>query len=65
MINSVIRTREPWNYLENEITVILRNSNFEIYVLHLNKLRLVPFLTEYILRFVLCVLSLPTIKINL
>ena len=65
MINSVIRTREPWNYLENEITVILRNSNFEIYALYLNKLRLVPFLTEYILRFVLCVLSLPTIKINL
>ena len=65
MINSVIRTREPWIYLENEITVILRNSNFEIYALHLNKLRLVPFLTEYILRFVLCVLSLPTIKINL
>ena len=65
MINSVIRTREPWNSLENEITVILRNSNFEIYALHLNKLRLVPFLTEYILRFVLCVLSLPTIKINL
>ena len=64
-INSVIITREPWNYLENEITVILRNNNFEIYVLHLNKLRLVSFLTKYILRFMLCVLSLPTIKVNL
>ena len=64
-INSVIRTREPWDYLENEITVILRNNNFEIYVSNLNKLRLMSFLTEYILRLVLCVLSLPTIKVNL
>ena len=65
MMNSVILTREPWNYLENEITVILRNNNFDIYVLLLNKLRLVSFLTKYILRFMLCVLSLPTIKVNL
>ena len=54
-INSVIRTREPWNHLENEITVILRNNNFEIYVLNLNKLRLVLYLIKYILRLVLLI----------
>ena len=53
--NSVIRTREPWNHLENEITVILRNNNFEIYALHLNKLRLVLYLIKYILRLVLLI----------
>lgn len=46
------------NHLKNEIDVLLRDINFEIYALHLNKLRLVLYLIKYILRLVLCILSL-------